>query len=992
MDAYHRYMRPPQPPPPQPPSTADPYHQYQQQPLPPPPQGPWYSNQFHYQSPSPPPPPPQSQQWAQPPPPPPPGSAPYPPLHGQFPPRPHLPPPPPIPPPPPPPHAAYPNSYPPQEWGNPNWAYQQNWNHPAAHSNAEDWAARAKAWADAKSATENQHAQSQYAPPGRMDEQSHYHISYPSALDSHYTENHQQPLSGQGHQQHSLSTTPPQGQPLYVQEITSVSSGPSAYLPDGSSPFPARDGGVTGHANSVLRQQDSLPTNVSVHQQEVPSSYSSVSGQEDRADQREKSLHWHVSASQENMHHLQPPRPAIAGSVPSGQPFPYGNQLAEPVTDLADQPLQFTPRFTRDQESLQQPGYAHHLNPAASASMNAWTSSVVPEAVYPPVPSVNPPGPQLDPSVPSPLSGHGATPFARFSGTSFQPTVPSPSGPFNLSAGTALPPAAAFAGDAYGLSNMSERPKKAPVPNWLREEIIKTKATISSTSLGHAKVESQSIDDEESDKSFQMGDQGEDKSIDTSRSTEEDDDDEDYAEAARTAAINQEIKRVLTEVLLKVTDELFDEIATKVLNEDDPVTDADYNVTISDQRVSPSALSGLNPKTPAKLSVSLDTKESETEDVSEKSSSSSPGNILGLANYTTDDDDDVGDKETHSSSAPTLAKSIGPMLSGGERDQNGVTKALENGRPPIRIEDSVRVQAEMESGSTKVNASKRKNSADGIGSSLSKSDVTAQLASGGTVDGMDLNRKKVNEDVNISGSRDAMKDDVSMKSKHHSENVVLKLKPDNSQDKEARFRSSGGDSVGKVKMDLKMDENQRKDERDLRKERTERLDSKEKLEQRKSEDRVKESHSRSRTNDVDGREDRKEAGRSYRSSAKEGDKRNERSKHKEEDRLGNEHSNDSRRHKRRRSSSTGSRGRNSKENSHAKSSSDEVSDDSRRFVIRKSRARKRDLSPSPVRSRRRPSRSPHSKHSQRRHSPYSSLGNSRGRRRSRSKSPIRRPR
>ncbi|XP_010023471.2 uncharacterized protein LOC104414142 [Eucalyptus grandis] len=987
MDAYHRYPRPPQPPP----STADPYHQYQQQQQPPPPppppqhhhhQGPWYSNQFHYQSPSPPPPPPppQSQQWAQPPPPPPPGSGPYPPLHGQFPPRPHLPPPPPIPPPPP--HSAYPNSYPPQEWSNPNWAYQQNWNHPAAHSNTEDWAARAKAWADAKAATENQHSQLQYAPPGRMDEQGHYHIPYPSALDSHYTENHQQPLSGHGHQQHSLSNTPPRGQPLYAQEITPVSSGPSAYLPDGSSPFPARDGGVTGHANSVLRQQDSLPTNVSVHQQEVPSSYSSVSGQEDRADQREKSSHWHVSTGQENMHHLQPSRPAIAGSVTSGQPFPYGNQLAEPVTDLADQPLQFTPRFTREQDSLQQPGYAHHLNPAASASVNNWTSSMVPDAVYPSVPSVNPPGPQLDPSVPSPLSGHGATPFARFSGTSFQPTVPSPGGPFSLGAGTALPPAAAFAGDAYGISNISERPKKAPVPNWLREEIIKTKAAIPSTSLGHSKVESQSIEDEEADKSFQKGDQGEDKSIDTSRSTEEDDDDEDYAEAARTAAVNQEIKRVLTEVLLKVTDELFDEIATNVLNEDDPATD--------DHRVSPSSRSSPIPKTPAKLSASLDTKESETEDVSEKSSSSSPGNILGLVSYASDDDDEVGDKKAQNSSAPTHAKGVAPMISGDERDQNGLNKALENGRLPITIEDSGRVQAEMESDSlsTKVNAFKRKDSPDGIGSSVSEVDAMAQLASGSAVDRMGFNRNRVYEDVNTSGSMVAKKDDVSMKSKHRSENVMSKLKPDNSQDKESRFRSSGGGSDGKVKVDMKMDENQRKDERDLRKERTERLDSKEMQEQHKSEDRVKESHSRSRTNDVDGRDDRKEAERSHRSSAKEGDKRNERSKHKEDDRLGNEHSNDSRRHKRRRSSSAGSRGRNSKENSHAKSSSDEVSDDSRR----KSRSRKRNLSPSPVRSRRRPSRSPHSKHSQHRHSPYSSLGNNRGRRRSRSKSPIRRPR
>lgn len=306
---------------------------------------------------------------------------------------------------------------------------------------------------------------------------------------------------------------------------------------------------------------------------------------------------------------------------------------------------------------------------------------------------------------------------------------------------------------------------------------------------------------------------------------------------------------------------------------------------------------------------------------------------MGLATYASDDDDDVRDKKMHTSSAPTLAKGVAPMIPGGERDRNGVNKALENGLPPIKIEDGNRVQVEMESGSTDVNASKRKNSTDGIGSSVNKADVTTQLASGGAVDGMDFNRKKAYEEVNTSRSGDPMKDDVSMKSKHHSENVVSKLKPDNSQDKETRFRSSGGDSDGKVKVDLKMDEKQRTDERGLRKERTERLDSKETPELRKSEDRVKESHSRSRTNDVDGREDRKDAERSYRSSAKEGDKRNERSKHKEEDRLGNEHSNDSRRHKRRRSSSTGSRGRNSKENSHAKSSSDEASDDSRRFVI-----------------------------------------------------------
>lgn len=68
--------------------------------------------------------------------------------------------------------------------------------------------------------------------------------------------------------------------------------------------------------------------------------------------------------------------------------------------------------------------------------------------------------------------------------------------------------------------------RQAPVPNWLREEIIKTKASITSSSLGHPKDEPQSIEDEGADISFDKGDQADSKSIDSSKSTEEDDHDE----------------------------------------------------------------------------------------------------------------------------------------------------------------------------------------------------------------------------------------------------------------------------------------------------------------------------------------------------------------------------------------------------------------------------------------------------------------------------------
>lgn len=67
---------------------------------------------------------------------------------------------------------------------------------------------------------------------------------------------------------------------------------------------------------------------------------------------------------------------------------------------------------------------------------------------------------------------------------------------------------------------------QASVPNWLREEIIKNKSAITTSSLEHPKEETESIEDEAVDKSLGKADQADSKSIDSSKSTEEEDDDE----------------------------------------------------------------------------------------------------------------------------------------------------------------------------------------------------------------------------------------------------------------------------------------------------------------------------------------------------------------------------------------------------------------------------------------------------------------------------------
>ncbi|XVE92351.1 hypothetical protein REPUB_Repub01dG0089500 [Reevesia pubescens] len=927
MDAYqqqqpHRYMRPPPPRlPSQPPPPAEPhlpYHpQYHHQPPPPPPipraaapppQGSWYSKQFQYQqhhnqshstpSPSPPPPP------QQPP--------------SQWGPLPH------------PDHSAYtpppPLPYPPHphnECSNPNWSHHQ------AHNNVEDWGAKAREWANTRAAMQEQPVQSQIA--------------------------------------HRPPTT-------YPNETLSNSSGPSSYISDGHLLYHVRDGTSALDTNSGFLHPESLPTSSSVHQQEVPSSYSSVSGKENSSNQKEQSykpLPLPISSAQEAAYYVQPPLPDIGRSMLSEQSFVYGSQTADPAVDLSDRPLDFAPRFSNDHDSQMQSNYvAHHesvgtvrgIDPiAAASSINSWTPPVAPASVYPPLPPVLPAGPQHDPlSVPSLVSGHTASSLARFPGPSFQPPISSVSAPFGLGTGAQLHPAAAFPGDTYG--TISERPKKGPVPNWLKEEILRNKATIAKSSLEHPGEETQAIEDEAVDKSLTKSDQADSKSIDSSRSTEEEDDDEDYVEAARTAAINQEIKRVLTEVLLKVTDELFEEIATKIVNEDDATVEVDHNAVASNHKVSPSSASVPTPKASASVLVPGKAKEPDTARVGEKSSSSSLGNVLGLANYSSEDEDE--DDEIQSSRMPDSRRNAAVAQSSTKKlsqDHN----VSENGNSQVVLDEHSGVEKNFGS-----DVRRSKNNCDTTTDNSAdrnhEKSFSSKVVSG---DEINFNSGKLQDGNNGSGMSYTLGERLIKKSDSElpDKDIGKKSTKSESQGRETRVKSykndrhesrkssfgndpgSGREFEGsRSREDEKGDENRLREDGRLRKQKKEDQNcSKERVKEPKTGEKAKESDSRKRSKDA--KDDKKDTEGSHRASAKENDRKRERKK--EEDRSRHKRGSDSSRHKRRRSSSISRRGRNSKDSSggHANDSSDDASDGSKRKV----HSRKQHSSPSPVRSRRR---------------------------------------
>uniref|UniRef100_A0A3Q7GF67 Nucleotide-diphospho-sugar transferase domain-containing protein n=1 Tax=Solanum lycopersicum TaxID=4081 RepID=A0A3Q7GF67_SOLLC len=753
----------------------------------------------------------------------------------------------------------------------------------------EDWAAKARAWAADKAANDHQHQNSQFTHDSRPEQQSHYYEQYTQSADQHLQDMQQPPvLPSSNH--HSITPVAPPQKPSFghSQEPSFFSPGQSPYV----LPYTARDGNFTGDSVASFPQQGNSSISPLVHQQEVPSSYSSIAGKEEAGNRHEAFYGSSpLPANSSHHHHAQLMPAPNKAAVMEERHYVMG-------PDLSDQPLDFAPRFSHEHDRHSQPYYVR-------ADSGGSVGGADP----------------VDPSVvgASPAPEHTASLFGRAQSSSFHPTVPSVGAHFGVGAGAALHPAAAFPADAYGIS---DRPKKAAVPNWLREEIIKKKAVITTSTAELPKEDSQSIEDEGVNKSYRKGDQADSKSIDSSRVgaspfpillelfVE--------VEAARTAAMNQEIKRVLTEVLLKVTDELFSEIATRVLSEEDLSVDVEQKTGASSQKVLTSVQAVTTPKASAKVLIPLKPKDTHSVNASEKSTSTSPVDLLGLANYASDDEDD---NEIQSSDKQK-------------------TKEHGNGKSREESEDHDRSPANLEKNPQKMSPN--------VGTDDRSTRYSAHEDAGGSF----KTESRVPEDK-MPGGKDAVKTEKTSQTPDckktkidHSRSEDKRDKPDKSGKREVRKGSGTNDNgmlTSSKDRKTEIDEGNHGNHE-------ERLARKEKV------------------GDLDGSKDIvKEKSRNRAGVAIDNGRKRERTKDEKREKSRRKDERGSSRRKRHRSSSNDSRGRESKDKStRANDPSDESSDDSRRKA-----QPNRHRSPSPLRSRKRHvSRSPHSKHTQRRRSPY----------------------
>jgi hypothetical protein len=383
----------------------------------------------------------------------------------------------------------------------------------------------------------------------------------------------------------------------------------------------------------------------------------------------------------------------------------------------------------------------------------------------------------------------------------------------------------------------------------------------------------------------------------------------------------------------------------------------DQKTVTSNHKESPSSHSVvLAAMASAKVLIpTLVTKDSDTKSDSEKYSSHSPGDILGLANYASDDDN--GDDEIRNSSLSNSSQQSSiKKLSEDAHD------AAENGISKVELQKDSRSEKNMESGMGKASSIESKNNNGATISELIDNRVERDLGhayssklvsedsndgitvSGKMLDGANASRSKSNVGImesELPGEYATVKK-TSSNDPRHSETRMKLDKNDRHESK----KSSGKDFVregdsNKTRADENGDEKRRRrDERHPRKEKGDDWNvSKERMKEQNFEPRVKEKQSESRksSDHLDVKEERKETERFHRARAKEdASRKREHRKDEEEDTSRHKIVSESSRHKKRRSSSISSKGRNSKDTSvsHANDSSDEASDDSKRFTIK----------------------------------------------------------
>jgi hypothetical protein len=355
----------------------------------------------------------------------------------------------------------------------------------------------------------------------------------------------------------------------------------------------------------------------------------------------------------------------------------------------------------------------------------------------------------------------------------------------------------------------------------------------------------------------------------------------------------------------------------------------EHQPAASNQKVSsPShpAISTL--KASAKVLVPVGNKEFENEDVNEKSSSSSPGNVLGLANYASDEDDD----EIQSSSVSNSRKNsvVQPLAIPEIAEDND---AAENGNSQVELVKNTGA-TNLESDLSKTSSIGSDNKINGAFSELSDSEVVF----GARHVEISVNGEEKIESNNKAASKATIGEHAKMKSEPLGESLsVEKSVVDYSHTRGTRVRSDQDSrhetrSSGSRADEKGDDGHRRQDGKHPSKEKTDDLNgSKERKKERndKTGASAKEPESRRKSSHPEVKEDRKEEEKPHRSSAKENAiRKRDRTKEKEEDKARHKPTSDSIKHKRTRSSSISSRGRNSKDND----SSDEASDDSKRFT------------------------------------------------------------
>ncbi|KAI5071084.1 hypothetical protein GOP47_0013335 [Adiantum capillus-veneris] len=561
-----------------------------------------------------------------------------------------------------------------QVWhqANNNWGYQQ-WPHPAqttSLSQEEVWAAKARAWAASKA------VQDESRPSPNVPQQSHQ--------DYMFQPQEQHPPGGP---QHSLQ---PPGQ-----EVASIHSYQSNIINQGQS---AQLRAQSEHLSQSLGYgQSTQDSTSSITQESVLESF------EQKANQA--GAQSHANDSQSLFGSSQVHDAAAKFGLDSVMTGPQGNEPLSkkpPAAPVYSQ--QATHLLPQSQASplISQPHlpYPDKLSTAGYEQQQVPSNYVQPP---PPPPNAQQPPPQV-PHQPqklplqshyqasgaldgvegefglspgslqnwAPVGGPGMPfPPAMGAGTSqFDPIhtphqLPVPwrpdgsglqglgfpsSAPFVVGTSPGLGPGAGppvrplFAPDGF-----VERPKKAAVPSWLREELMKKKAAgLTGTASGMlSSDESSRVNGGEPANSLgqRVGVSDKLRSSSPGLSEDEEEDQEAEIEAARSAAINQEIKRLLTEVLLKVTGDLFKEIAQEVLEEDSD--DMLQGSTSPDERsrvgsltsplstnVGPPPLSGRVFVSSGKNPVPEDPgRDKESSDSGEPA-----GDVLGLGNYASDDE------------------------------------------------------------------------------------------------------------------------------------------------------------------------------------------------------------------------------------------------------------------------------------------------------------------------------------------------------------------